>query len=301
MEHAEPMANKNRNIRVGLAIAWLLLTTALILWWMRFALTLIEHYASESSRFRLMLLEEGATLLILLLVGGLTLIYFILQESRQAHRLREFLAHFSHDIKTALSGVRLQTESLRADNRDTSLNDLIDRLSTDTSRLQNQVENSLFVGGAQSSTLYTEVINFQSLIELLRDSWPKLNIKLSQNALLHADRRALESVLNNLIHNSIVHGKAQSIEFSIAAAGAKHISMTVTDDGRGFSGDLKTLGHVFQRASNSSGSGLGLYTVRIYIDRMGGCMHFEKSEPGFKIVIELPGELAKPHQAEVGS
>ncbi len=272
-------------------MAWLLLTSALIVWWMRFALNLISKFDGDSGRFRSMLLWEGATLLGLLIVGGGTLIYFINRESDQAGRLREFLARFSHDVKTALAGVRLQTESLKADNRDPDLTYLIDRLATDTSRLQNQVENSLFVGGAESRGLFSEEFDLLPLIEILRDSWPRLKIICVGEAKLKADRRAVESIFNNLFHNAIVHGESTEVHIEIAAVDVATVTIRFSDNGRGYKGDVKRLGEVFYRPTSKSGSGLGLYTVKSYLARQGGQISFLNAAKGFSILLSLPGRV----------
>jgi signal transduction histidine kinase len=286
------MANKRRVLQIGLAVFWLALTSTLIVWWMRFALNLILQFDPGQTRFRAMLLWEGATLLALLILGGGTLIYFIVREADQFERLRTFLAHFSHELKTSLAGVRLQTESLKADNRDASLADLIDRLATDTSRLQNQVENSLFVGGSESRSLYSEEIDLKGLIEILRDSWPRLKIEVVGNAHLRADRRAIESILNNLFHNAIVHGGATLVKIAVQALANGIVELRIEDNGAGFQGDLSQLGQVFYRPNSRSGSGLGLYTVKSYVIRQGGQVEFSTSPQGFLVILKWPGAMA---------
>ena len=43
-----------------------------------------------------------------------------------------------------------------------------------------------------------------------------------------------------------------------------------SDDGRGFEGDASKLGRLFQRGSSSRSTGVGLYLVRVLMERMGG-------------------------------
>ncbi len=287
------MNSQRRSVRLFLASIWLILTSTLIVWWMRFALNLIQKIGAEPTKFRTMLFWEGATLLGLLIVGGVTLIYFINHEARQSNRLREFLAQFSHDIKTALAGVRLQAESLRADNRDPSLEYLIDRLATDTSRLQNQVENSLFVGRSEPVKMYPERISIGEVIDILKDSWPRLKMIVEGDVEVWADRRALESILNNLFHNSIVHGEATEVRIQMSADAEKNVTITISDNGRGFVGDLSKLGQVFLRTNARSGSGLGLYTVKSYVDRQGGKIIFNSQGNGFSAILNFSREGAE--------
>jgi len=65
--------------------------------------------------------------------------------------------------------------------------------------------------------------------------------------------------------------------------------VTVTDNGRGFPGDVGQLGKLFVRHARSSGSGVGLYIVRQLIKRMNGTIRFRSSESeGFVAEFELP-------------
>ena len=48
------------------------------------------------------------------------------------------------------------------------------------------------------------------------------------------------------------------------------VELQFRDDGRGFEGDPAKLGRLFQRGSASRGTGVGLYLVRVLMERMGG-------------------------------
>ena len=52
------------------------------------------------------------------------------------------------------------------------------------------------------------------------------------------------------------------------------------DNGRGFTGSPERLGRLFQRGGNSSGTGVGLYLVRVLMERMGGRVEFAHAEGG---------------------
>ena len=276
----------------------------LILWWMIFAVSLIDRYEPHMIRHRNMLLWEGSTLLFLVGVTGMLTVYLFLQEKRQMTKLREFLAGFTHDLKTALARVRLQTESLRADNRDPALTEMFNRLTTDTSRLETQVQNSLFVGKSVKE-LHIEAQSLRALIDMLKDSWPQVEVSCTVNdgrdAVVNVDSQAMESVLNNLVHNSIVHGRARQIWFEAMLDGATgdRLNLRVTDNGGGFAGDASRLGEMFFRHNPSSGSGLGLFTVKNYIERMNGKVMFSaknisaKSASGFVVELTLPGVIQR--------
>lgn len=287
-------------LKISLAVAWLVFTTSMTVWWMYFALNLISQFEFAEGRHKTMLLWEGATLIALLLIGGSTLIYFVLQEKRQSQSLRIFFSGFTHDIKNRIAGIKLQTEILRLDNNNEKLKTLIDRLITDTSRLQVQVENSLYVGGSQDNQTYFENLNLKNLLGLLQDSWPQIQIHLKGEPILRTDRRAFEGIVTNILHNAISHGQATQLVVQAEKLSAEKLRLTFVDNGQGFSGDTKRLGEIFYRHSPASGSGLGLYTCAQSAKRMQGELAFIDSkevqvkeflQPGFAVRMDLPGEL----------
>jgi len=107
-----------------------------------------------------------------------------------------------------------------------------------------------------------------------------------------ADARALESVLTNLVQNSVIHGPATEVEVTVRPAGGR-VAVVVTDNGGGFQGDQAQLGKLFVRHARSSGSGVGLYIVRQLAKAMKGGINFHNGEAGgFVAEVDLPGTHA---------
>lgn len=291
---ASSQSDKRVHLQVYAAVLWLLLTSALIVWWMYFAINLITQVPNHKPEHRFMLLSEGGTLLVFLILGGGTLIYFILREQRLNQILKQFFSAFSHDIKTSLASLRLQVESLRDDLSDDgsgsgqsvspSVQATLSRLLGDASRLQMQVENSLYLGSSQKPKLFMEDVEIQDVVLGLRDSWPQIRFDLSGEGTVRADRRALDSIFNNLVHNAIIHGKAS--ELKIVMEGGK---IAVTDNGRGFSGPTESLGQMHFRQNPSSGSGLGLFIVKSLMSAMDGQTQFSagRAGEGFQVTLVL--------------
>ena len=285
-------SEKKLKIQVYAAIAWLVLTCSLILWWMYFALGLVMDSPHSKPEHRFMLITEGVTLLTFLIAGGATLIYFILQEQKRSQTLTQFFSAFSHDIKTSLSSLKLQVESLREDATVASSQDLkktMTRLLGDTSRLQLQVENSLYLGAQKTPQLHIEKIDSKNLFHFLQDAWPQLEFEQSGQGVFLSDRRALESVFNNLSHNSWIHGRATKVQISIQPVDSENLKLVFKDNGIGFKGDWSQLGHMHFRQNPSSGSGLGLFIVKSLTQQMGGEVLFQPSDSGFEVQLCLKG------------
>lgn len=266
----------------------------MILWWMYFAVGLLEKSPFHEARHRQMLYSEGATLIILLILGGATLIYLILHENKRTDLLSQFFSAFSHDIKTSLASLRLQVEGLREETLPPTAATTLNRLLGDTSRLQLQVENSLYLGRERKPKLFIEDIEMAYVIEALKDSWPQITVTFQGHALLKADRRALDSIFNNLVHNSIIHGRATEFHISANPVKPGQVRVVVTDNGAGFQGPEKSLGQMHFRQNPSSGSGLGLFIVRQLVKAMNGHVVFnQKAQRGFVVEFDIAGEVGE--------
>ena len=107
-----------------------------------------------------------------------------------------------------------------------------------------------------------------------------------------ADVRALESVLTNLVQNSVTHGQATEVDVKVNRAGDGRLIVCITDNGSGFQGDLDQLGKLFVRHTRGSGSGVGLYIVRQLVKRMNGTISFTGgSSGGFRAEMIFPNAV----------
>jgi len=292
------------------AVVWLVFSVTLACWWVIFGLEQIDRItllygqltgqmdssapssmASEIARRHRMLMSEGATLIVLLIGGGVALLWHVLTETRRARAFKEFFAAFTHDLKTSLSSLRLQVESLEEDAGNTKL---MTRLVKDTVRLELQLENSLLLASPEDNArFFLESIRIENVLQPMIQQWPDLNISIIGDASVWVDQRAIESIFKNLFQNALIHGRATQVEVKVSELESGNALVRVSDNGRGFKGDLSRLGRIFERHGSSSGSGLGLYLARSLAARLGGKMHFIGGENGFSVEVELPSKGAR--------
>jgi len=278
---------KRNRIVIALVGLWVVFTVTLAGWWLVFGLrqlallnSLNLEGAADFHRHYQMLLWEGGILIISLIGGGLALFYYARREQKRHAQVEEFFAAFTHDAKTALASLRLQAESLREDFANEEHSQLLDRLLGDTLRLQLQLENSLFLVNLTRGKFFLEPIRLSDRVDRLRHHWPDLVIAQSGDGVVMADARALESVLTNLVQNSVTHGRATAVTVNVTGTNAGRLIVRVTDNGSGFQGDLNQLGQLFVRHTRGSGSGVGLYIVGQLVKRMNGTIKFSGESPG---------------------
>lgn len=280
------------------AIGWLVFTVALASWWLIFGLSQARHLgelegpeAAQLGRVTRMLILEGVMLVAMLVAGGAALLVAIRLEQRRRRDMRAFFMAFTHDLKTSLASLRLQAEALREDLPQAAGNPNLQRMLKDAVRLQLQLENALFFTKTDGA-VFIEPIQVRTLIDQLRDDWPELQIDVTGDERVRADRRALESILRNLLQNAVVHGRAQRLRVELRRNATGAIGIVVSDDGIGTTSDIATaLDRPFVRPTATSGSGVGLFVCRGLLDQMDGHIQLQGARPGFTVSIELPGAV----------
>lgn len=289
-----------------MASIWLIFTLTLASWWLVFGLNQLDEIRQVSAssatietserlaRQHFMLVSEGGVLLVLLMFGGGALLYNIRVESQRARQIEEFFASFTHDLKTSLSSLRVQTESLR-DELESPIQGsssgvsgkLLGRIMSDAGRLETQLENALFLADADQSSLLLEPVSIRDLVSSLAHLWPQMNLAVQGDARVMADRRAMESIVRNIAQNSSRHGEATHLDVTCNEQGS-NVRILFKDDGRGFRGNVHRLGEIFARQTGSSGSGIGLYLVARLVERLGGRAKVSALKSGFAVEMELP-------------
>lgn len=276
------------------AIIWMAFTIALASWWLIFGLSQARQLAAlegpeaaQIARVTRMLVLEGVILVGTLIGGGVALLAAIRLEQRRRRDLRSFYMAFTHDLKTSLTSLRLQAEALREDLPAASDNPNLRRMLKDSVRLQLQLENALALA-ATDGAIFIEAIDLRNLIDYLRDDFPEVVIEVAGDGRVRADRRALESVLRNLLQNAVVHGHATRVSL-VMHRRASGVEIVISDDGSGASSDLSmALDRPFVRPTTTSGSGVGLYVCGRLLSQMHGRIQLRRGAPGFSVAIELP-------------
>ena len=270
--------------RTILASLWLLITLSLASWWMILGLKKITEVKIQH-----MLHWEGCFFIFILIAGGSALIFFSYAEEKRHSQIKHFFSAFTHDLKTSLASLRLQAEVLEEAGKNIHLS----RLLQDIVRLELQLSNSLYFANTDSVALFLEKVSLAKTLEHLKYYWPDMKIILEKDVELLVDKRALESILKNIFQNARIHGEASEVRVS-TELGTKKVLLRISDNGRGFQGDLRELSKGFMKDyqfSKGGSSGLGLYLSRILVERMKGKISFEKNSPcGLTALLTLGSE-----------
>mgnify|MGYP001612900147 CR=1 FL=1 len=143
-----PNPLKSQNLKIWLAVVWLMFTLAMVLWWWSLGLSKMPDNAKYS-----MMMWEGAFFVLATLTGGSVLIWLLIKDQARHQQIKTFFATFSHDLKTSIARLRLQADVMK-ETGESRHDPSLERLAQDIYRLDLQLENSLILAqGDQTQIL----------------------------------------------------------------------------------------------------------------------------------------------------
>jgi two-component system phosphate regulon sensor histidine kinase PhoR len=223
--------------------------------------------------------------------GGLLAVLVDVTELRRLEKLRrDFVANVSHELRTPVTAIRSATETLQdaARNDPQAVPMFIDIIERNAERMRQLVEDLLDLSKIESREykLDLEPVELpQAVVQafaLFRERANKKRISLLCEVgdvvpPVHADRRALEQILSNLLENAIKYcAEDTAIRVSATSERERYVRLTVADSGPGI--EAKHLPRLFERfyrvdkgrARDVGGTGLGLSIVKHLAEAMGG-------------------------------
>jgi len=178
-----------------------------------------------------------------------------------------------HDILNELTVVMSICDLI-----ETGDNRLKDKMIKTIYKSVNLIEKMRELEQAVTSGGQMKIYNLQDVINEVIKNYPNISFSISGDCNVVADG-ALNSVIDNLVRNAIVHGKTDRIDFKIENE-ERFCFMKVIDYGKGISEDIKK--NIFDEGvsfGENKGSGLGLYIVKKVIERYGGTITVEDNKP----------------------
>jgi PAS domain S-box-containing protein len=232
------------------------------------------------------------------------------REARQAIRLREeFLSIASHELKTPITALQLQVQSL-CSTLDRSPSGMaperlrrgLEAMARHVKRQVKLIDELLDTSrlNAGRPALSPEPLDLGALVREVAERFEpelartgtRLDLVLAEGALGQWDRLRLDQVLTNLLSNAVKYGRGNPVRVELTAS-AERVRLDVSDGGIGIAPEhLPRLFHRFERAvseRNYGGFGLGLWIARQIVEAMGGHIAV-RSEPGVgsTFTVELP-------------
>jgi two-component system aerobic respiration control sensor histidine kinase ArcB len=240
----------------------------------------------------------------------------------------EFMANMSHDIKTPLAGIigisELLTHRLSDENKK-----LAETLMSSGKQLLNFLDNCLEIAKTDNNSnpiFATHDFSLKFLVKEISELFrPAIQAKdlafnVSMNdsmpSFITGCRESIYRVLLNLIGNAIKFTTEGSVSLNInvttknepLANKNAELQISIKDTGIGIAKkDQAIIFERFTRLTSSykgiyEGSGIGLYIVQSFVDKMGGSIHLDSSlGEGCEFTITIPVGIPVQHDNIVTS
>ncbi|MDA9177740.1 ATP-binding protein [Candidatus Pelagibacter sp.] len=205
---------------------------------------------------------------------------------RHLNQRSEMLSGISHDLRTPLTRMKLQTAFIKD-------KDIANKLTEDINEMEKML-NEYLQFTSSSNLEKDELFNLSELIEEIITKYNNKNIsKIVPNRIYFNGRKNLiRRCINNLIDNALKYGEKVNIELSKKTT---NIFIKIEDDGPGI--PENEYNNVFKpfykidkgRAETKSSVGLGLSIASDIIRSHGGNVKLEKSSlNGLSVKIFFP-------------
>lgn len=188
-----------------------------------------------------------------------------------------------HDILNHLTAIKFNSQVYREEKKEKYL-DKIDKSTEKSINFIHKMKR-LEVFGEEGRFIKVYADN---AIKKVTAHFTDIKINIKGKASIEIDG-AFDSLIENIIRNSIRHGKASKIDVSIQRKG-NTVKISIADNGKGIPRKIQK--DVFKEGfkyGETGHSGIGLYIVRETIQRYGGNVSIKDNKPhGVIIVLNLP-------------
>lgn len=231
---------------------------------------------------------------------------------------KDFIANASHELRTPLTVISGYLESF-SDDHDCPEEwiNYIQQMRSQTSRMQNLIEDLMQLSGLEANSSQTEDENIpmpEMLLLIVNEARSlsgfmghEITLKADPNLYLKANQREIYSVFSNLVFNAVQYTPENgniNVDWYKDESG---LHFSVRDTGIGIAAEhIPRLTERFYRVDKSrsrekGGTGLGLAIVKHALARYGGELHIESQVgKGSLFRCDLPESLAVYIQANAG-
>jgi signal transduction histidine kinase len=238
------------------------------------------------------------------------------ERAEELSRLKsDFVSHVSHELRTPLASIRWSAENLLdgiPERPSPKIREYLLGIYDSSQRLATMIENLLDLTRIEAGrielnperlVLLREVQRAISLLQPLAEMKTiTLDIAMSEELWVEADKNHLQAILINLLDNAVKYSETETT-ITVGArviAGEdgqpSQVATTILDRGTGIPEDtLSSIFNRFERAKSGKdrkekGLGLGLHIVRRLVELHGGSISVE-STPGIgsTFTVRLPG------------
>jgi two-component system, OmpR family, phosphate regulon sensor histidine kinase PhoR len=228
--------------------------------------------------------------------AGLVAVFNDVTELRRLELVRrDFVANVSHELRTPIHAISSSAETLEggALHDEAAAREFLDIIRRQASRLRNIVDDLLELSRIESQEWKLDMtaldlgevtrVAGDAVAVAAKERGATIERTIPPDVRVHADRRALEHVLINLIDNAVKYGGTPArIEIGAREVDGR-VAIAVRDHGPGM--EPRHLSRIFERfyrvdagrSRAAGGTGLGLSIVKNLVEAMNGTVDAESA------------------------
>ena len=247
---------------------------------------------------------EGATFLLLILIGAVFIYRSVRGQLRLQQQQQNFVMAITHELKTPIAVSRLNLETLQKHKLDeTKKNKLLQMTLQETLRLDTLI-NNILISSQLDGNFYKfskEEIDLSLLVtdvaQQFGNRYPDrmLQTTIEEDVDFNGDPLLLKLLVSNLLENANKYSPIDKpIHLNILQS-SNTITLDIADEGKGIPDEEKE--NVFQKfyglgdeqTRRSQGTGLGLYLCKKIASDHNGTIQLKDNTPaGSKFIVQFP-------------
>lgn len=246
---------------------------------------------------------EGATFLIIILLGAGIVYTTVRGRNRLAQQQTNFILSITHELKSPIAAIKLNLQTLlRPKLKEEARESLINRSVVEANRLDDLCNNLLLASQMEDKHFKpsSERINFTHLVEeavQVTEARQKETIRreLQEELFTVGDTLLWRLVVSNLLENAFKYGRSEEPISITLEEQEEQLVLSIKDQGSGIPDIEKTkIFKKFYRVGNENarktkGTGLGLYLTERIIHSFNGSISVRDNEPqGSIFEVSLP-------------
>ena len=211
------------------------------------------------------------------------------EEEEKAKLKRELTNNINHELKTPVSAISLELETIlthRDKLSESQLTMLLGRCKANSDRLLNMIKDILALNRLEdgAENIQRELLSLRDIVDEVTDNLlPKaedagigFEINLPETMMMLGNAPLLESIFNNLVNNAILYSGGSTVSIFLQEEDENSYRIIICDDGIGIGEEH--LAHIFDRfyriesgrCRKKGGSGIGLAIVKSAAQFHGG-------------------------------
>jgi signal transduction histidine kinase/ActR/RegA family two-component response regulator len=211
-----------------------------------------------------------------------------------------FLANMSHELRTPMVGILGFSEVLKNSLEDEEFRHYAEVIHKGGTRLMDTLNLILNISAIESDKINIEYSEFdlvseiEEVVEVFEKTAIQKNLSLKiesgvERKLIKSDKKIVHQILSNLVNNSIKYTFKGSILIKVDEVfnnNKLYAGVHIIDSGIGIPADkLDLIWEDFRQVSEGltrgfEGTGLGLSITKRFIEKLGGEIFVESSQPG---------------------